>query len=174
MKKILVLLLMLSINILNVFARQMPSFSGETADKKRIAIPSHCKGKYALICFVMSKKAQKDLESWLEPVYYHYIAKAGFMDDMFEVDVFLVPVLSGAEAGMTESIKRKFMENAQKELWPHVLFSKDDLKTVTSTLGVKRDDVSYLFLLDKNGQVIHETSGAYSEEKFDAIDDLIE
>jgi hypothetical protein len=154
-------------------AQSIPAFSGSTAENKNINIPASCKGKFALICFASSKKAQSDLESWLDPVYNHYIAKTGFMDDMFDVDVYFIPVFSGAEGAMTASIKRKFMENSQKDLWPHVLFCEKGLKETLSSLKMDREDIPYFFLLDKVGGIAYRTSGPYTEEKFDAIDELI-
>ena len=64
----------------NICAAQMiPSFSGETLENKQVTIPGDTKGKYAFLCFASSMKAQKDLESWMDPVYNKFIAKTGVM-----------------------------------------------------------------------------------------------
>ncbi len=155
-------------------SQTIPSFTGTTADNKSVSIPSVSKGKYALICFASSKKAQADLETWLDPVYNRYIAKTGFMDDMFDVDVFFVPIFNGAEGAMQEGIKRRFLETAQKDLWPHLIFCDKSLKETLGSLNMQKEDVPHFFFLDKDGKIVYRTSGAYTEEKFDAIDELVE
>ena len=173
MKKIVVALSVLFCCQVAV-GQTIPTFSGSTAEDKVLTIPEVSKGKYALICFASSKKAQADLESWLNPVYNRYIAKTGFMDDMFDVDVFFVPIFSGAEGTMQATIKRRFIETAQKDVWPHLVFAEKGLKETLAPLKMDNESVPYFFFLDKDGKIVYRTSGAFSEEKFDAIDDLVE
>ncbi len=158
----------------NAIGQTIPSFSGSTAEDRRVNLPEVSKGKYALICFASSKKAQADLESWLNPVYNRYIAKTGFMDDMFDVDVFFVPIFGGAEGAMQETIKRRFIETAQKDVWPHLVFAEKGLKETLVPLKMENESVPYFFFLNKEGKIVYKTFGAFSEEKFDAIDDLVE
>ncbi len=173
MKKILVMFSVLMYSF-TVYGQTIPSFSGTTAEDKTVRIPEVSKGKYVLICFASSKKAQADLESWLNPVYNRYIAKTGFMDDMFDVDVFFVPIFGGAEGAMQETIKRRFIETAQKDVWPHLVFAEKGLKETLLPLKMENESVPYFYFLDKSGKIVYRTSGAFSEEKFDAIDDLVE
>lgn len=152
----------------------VPSFTGTTAGNKQIDIPSASMGKYALLCFASSRKAQADLETWLDPVYNRYIAKTGFMDDMFDVDVFFIPVFGGGEGALQATVKRKFRETAQADLWPHLVFADGNMKEVLSTLKMSDESVPHFVFLNKDGKIVYRTSGAYTEEKFDAIDDLVE
>ncbi|MBL0257988.1 MAG: hypothetical protein IPQ03_10920 [Bacteroidetes bacterium] len=155
-------------------AQSVPTFQGTTADNKKVSIPSEVNGKYTLLCFAASNKSQADLETWLEPVYNHYIAKTGIMDAAYDVNVFFVPVFKGANAAMKSTLKQKFRENAQQDLWPHILFCENDLSAVQSALNMTKDNVPYFSLLDKSGQIVYRTSGAYTEEKFDAMDEKVE
>jgi hypothetical protein len=173
MSKIILILLVLFNTSGETFSQTIPSFTGLSAEDKKINIPESSKGKYALICFASSKKAQADLESWLNPVYNRYIAKTGFMDDMFDVDVFFVPVFSGAEGTMEATIKKRFRETAQKDVWPHLIFADKGLKEILAPLKMTNESVPYFFFLDKTGKITYQTSGAFSEEKFDAIDELV-
>ncbi len=159
---------------LDVEAQTIPSFRGVTGENKSITIPSCSTGKYALLCFASSKQAQADLETWMDPVYNRYIAKTGIMDDMFDVDVFFVPVFGGAEGTMQSTIKRKFIETAQADLWPHLVFADKGLKEVLTPLKMTNEAIPYFFFLDKGGNIVYRTSGAFTEEKFDAMDDLVE
>ena len=150
------------------------NITGETIDNKRISMPNDVKGKYTLLCFASSMKAQKDLESWLDPVYQKFIAKTGIMDDMFDVNVFFIPLVKGSNKMFAESMKSKFRETAQSDLKPHVLFSESNSEQLISTLNMSRNEIPYLFLLDKDAKIIYRTNGGYTEEKFDKIDELIE
>ncbi|HRH65853.1 MAG TPA: hypothetical protein PLU53_06115 [Bacteroidia bacterium] len=154
--------------------QSVPVFKGTTADNKPMEIPTGVTGSYTLLCFASSPQSQTDLETWLEPVYNHYIAKTGIMDAAYDVNVFFIPVFKGANATMKSALKKKFRENAQADLWGHILFCDNDLSAVEEKLNMSKGNVPYFFLLDKSGQIVFRTSGAYSEEKFDAMDDKIE
>jgi hypothetical protein len=155
-------------------AQSLPEVSGETIENKNMTFPRDLMGKYSLLCFASSQKAQGDLESWLDPVYQKFIAKTGIMDDMYDVNVFFMPVLTGTNLAFSTSIKNKFKEAAQEDLKSHVLFCNKDGKELLAKLNMEKSEVPYFFLLDKEGKIIYRTSGKYSDEKFDAIDDLIE
>jgi hypothetical protein len=150
------------------------NITGETIDRKRISMPEDVKGKYTLLCFASSTKAQKDLESWLDPVYQKFIAKTGIMDDMFDVNVFFIPLVKGSNQMFAENMKRKFRETAQSDLRPHVLFSESNSEQLISALKMSSGEIPYLFLLDKDAKIIYRTNGGYTEDKFDRIDELIE
>ena len=155
-------------------AQPMQHITGETIDHQRVSIPEDTKGKYTLLCFASSTKAQSDLESWLDPIYQKFIAKTGIMDDAYDVNVFLIPLVKGSNQMFAEKMKKKFSETAQSDLRPHVLFSETNADQIISALRMSQSDVPYMFLLDKDGKIIYQTNGRFTEEKFDAIDDLIE
>ena len=134
--KVSLFLVLIFFLIRTSFSQTIPEINGETGDNDRIKIPQDLKGKYSLLCFASSQKAQTDLESWLDPVYQKYIAKTGLMDDMYDVNIYFIPIL--------------------KEL------------------KMEKSEVPYFLLLDKDTKIIYRTSGSYNEEKFDAIDDLIQ
>jgi len=155
-------------------AQVIPSFSGETLENKQVTIPSDTKGRYAFLCFASSMKAQKDLESWMDPVYNKFIAKTGVMDAFFDVQVYFIPVFQGSNASMKETVRKKFGETAQEDVRGNVLFCNGDLSEVMTALHIQNDNVPYFFLLDAEGKIIYRTSGAFSEKKFDEIDEMIE
>jgi len=155
-------------------AQTIPPFSGENLNNKQVTIPTDTKGKYTLLCFATGMKAQKDLETWLDPVYNKFIAKTGLMDEFYDVNVFFIPVFSGSNASMQGSIRKKFGETAQDDVKGNVLFCKDDLTEVLKTLSISDESTPYFFLLNPEGNIIYRATGPYSEAKFDKIDDLIE
>jgi hypothetical protein len=165
-------LIFLSANLLK--AQTIPTFNGETLENKQLTIPKDTKGKYTFLCFASSIKAQKDLETWLDPVYNKFIAKTGLMDEFYDVNVFFIPVFKGSNASMQESIRKKFSDTAQDDVRGNVLFCKNDLSEVMKTLSISDDNTPYFFLLNPEGTIIYRASGPYSDAKFEKIDDLIE
>jgi hypothetical protein len=153
---------------------QLPPIQAETADNKTVSLPADLQGKYSLLAFASSMKAQDELETWLDPVYQKFIAKTGLMDDMYDVHVFFIPILTGTNVSFATSMKKKFRESAQADLQNHVLFCREDGKDILDLLKMHDRNVPYFILLDKEGNIIYRTSGRFSDEKFDAIDDLIE
>lgn len=172
MKTGIILLLFLSTGLSS--AQVIPSFSGETADRKSFHVPSDIKGKYTILCFAMSRKAEPALETWLEPIYNTFIAKTGLMDDLYDVHVFFIPVFGNAGATFKETFKKKFRETAQEDLWPHILFSNGNLDEVIRSLGIGNSDAPCFFLLNKDGKIIYRAQGAYNEDAMDHLEDLIE
>jgi hypothetical protein len=169
--------IILSIILFISFAAQsqtLPVIKGETIENKSLSFPSDLKGKYSLLCFASSQKAENDLQSWLDPVYQKYIAKTGIMDDMYDVNVYFVPVLTGTNLAFAASMKKKFRESAQEDLKPHVLFCDQDGKEIIEKLNMSRNEVPYFFLLDKDGKIVYRTNGPFTDEKLDAIDELID
>lgn len=155
-------------------AQPIPSFTGETLENKTVTIPTDTKVKYTLLCFASSMKAQEALEGWLDPVYNKFIAKTGLMDDFYDLNVFFMPVFKGSNASMQGTVRKKFNETAQEDVKGHVLFCNSDLSSVTSALRIENENTPYFFLLDTAGNTIYHTTGAYTEEKMDAIDEMIE
>lgn len=172
--KSLKLLFIFFFSLCTLYAQQFPEISGATIENKNVNLPADLKGKYSLLCFASSQKAESDLESWLDPVYQKFIAKTGIMDDMYDVNVYFVPVLTGTNLAFASSMKKKFKESAQEDLRPHVLFCDKDGKDLINKLNMERNEIPYFFLLNKEGQIVYRTNGRFTDEKFDAIDELIE
>lgn len=173
MRKYLFLILILSFPII-LLAQTIPDINGMTAENKQIKIPQDLKGKYSLLCFASSLKAQADLESWLDPIYQKFIAKTGLMDDAYDLNLFFIPIATTSNAAFANSMKKKLKENTQADLLPNILFCQGNEEEILKQLNILKSDKPHFILLDKNAKIIYRTSGKYTEEKFDAIDELIE
>lgn len=76
---------------------EFPELTGETLSEEVLTIPTDTRGKYTLVGLASSEKAEEFLRGWYEPVYNKFIAKTGMFDDMFDVNVFFVPMFSGSK-----------------------------------------------------------------------------
>ena len=155
-----------------------PDLEAETADDKKVKLPQDVKGKYTLLGLAYSKKAEDELNTWFQPVYEKFIRKAkggGLFDDMgYDVNVYFVPMFTGVNAAATGTAKKKAIKNVDPELLPRILFYKGEIKTYKEALDFEKKDTPYFFVLDKDGKIVHATSGKYSEKKMDEVESVLE
>ena len=167
----------------SVINQPFPSMQAETVDDKVVSLPEDTKGRITLVGLAYSKKSEKDLSSWMSPVYNTFISQkvnpgSGglFASFAYDIDVYLVPMFTGVKAAAAGTAKRKAAKDMDERLLPYILFYQGKLKPYKEALDFEKKDVPYFFLLDQTGKIVYATSGAYSERKMDsitsAIDDL--
>ena len=157
--------------------KQFPDMEAETVEDKKVRLPQDVKGKYTLVGLAYSKKSEDELNSWFSPVFSKFIQKStgGLLAGLtYDVNVYFVPMFTGVNAAATGTAKKKAIKNVDPQLFPHLLFYKGELKPYKEALDFEKKDVPYFFVLDPNGKIVHATSGAYSEDKMDAVEEVIE
>jgi hypothetical protein len=179
MKKlsILIVSLLLFFNLrAQVIGKQFPDMEAETVEDKKVMLPRQAVGKYTLLGLAYSKKSEDELNSWFSPVFGKFIQKtSGLMSGMgYDVNVFFVPMFTGVNAAATGTAKRKALKNIDPQLLPYILFYKGELKPYKEALDFEKRDIPYFFVLDPSGKIVYATSGAYTEEKLDAVEEVIE
>jgi hypothetical protein len=159
-----------------VIGKIFPDMEAETVEDKKVMLPRDVKGKYTLVGLAYSKKSEDDLNSWFQPVFQKFIQKSkGLMSGFaYDVNVYFVPMFTGVNAAATGTAKRKASKNIDPQLLPYVLFYKGELKTYKQALDFEKKDIPYFFVLDPEGKIVHATSGKYTEEKMDAVEEKIE
>jgi hypothetical protein len=154
-----------------------PTLSGETVLDETVTIPEDTNDKYTLVGLAYSKKSEQDLQTWFSPSYNLFVRDkedAGvFASFTYDVNLFFVPMFTGVKAAAAGTAKKKALKLADERLWPHIIFYKGALKEYKESLSFDRKDVPYFFVIDKEGKIRYATSGAYSEEKMDEIEDII-
>lgn len=151
-----------------------PELKAETLTDSVISFPNDTKGKSTLICMAYSADAEKDLKTWYEPTYDKFIAKTELMSDMFDVNVYFIPMFTGVKAAGAAKAKEDMKESVQVDLQPHVVVYKGELDAYKETLKMDDKSKPYIYVLDKEGKIVFVTSGAYTEDKMDEIDEYIE
>lgn len=151
-----------------------PELKGETLTDKNITIPNDTKGKSTIICLAWSDEAEKDLKTWYEPTYDKFIAKTELMADAYDVNLYFVPMFTGTKAAAAASAKAQMKKDVQADLQPHIIVYRGEIDSYKDKLKMDDKKKPYIFVLDKTGKIVYVTSGAYTEDKMDAIDDVIE
>ena len=159
-----------------VIGKIFPSMTAETVEDKKVELPSSVKGKYTLIGLAYSKKSESELNTWFQPVFGKFIQKTNglFSGFSYDVNVYFVPMFTGVNAAATGTDKRKAAKNIDPQLLPYVLFYKGELKTYKEALDFEKKDIPYFFVLDPDGKIVYATSGKYSADKMEAIEENIE
>jgi hypothetical protein len=153
-----------------------PEMTAETVDDEEVTLPEDVHGKYTLLGLAYSKKSEDELNTWFQPVFEKFIQKTqGLMSGFgYDVNVYFIPMFTGVNAAAEGTAKRKAAKNIDPQLLPYVLFYKGELKPYKDALDFEKRDTPYFFVLDPNGKIIYATSGTYTEDKMDAVEEVIE
>ncbi|MDH5476664.1 MAG: hypothetical protein OEX22_13280 [Cyclobacteriaceae bacterium] len=179
LKTLIVLpLWLLSISLFAQFVgKPFPEMETESYDDVKISLPNDKTDKYTLVGLAYSKKSEADLNSWFSPVYHKFIKeedKGLFASFGYDINVFFIPMFTGAKATAAGTAKKKAAKGMDPRLLPHLLFYKGKLGPYKESLGLDKKDVPYFFVIDKEGKIIFATSGAYSDDKMDEIEEVLE
>ena len=159
-----------------VIGKQFPAMEAESVEDKKVKLPDDVKGKYTLLGLAYSKKSEDELNSWFQPVFEKFIQKtsgvlAGFS---YDVNVYFVPMFTGVNAAATGTAKRKAIKNIDPQLLPYILFYRGELKPYKEALDFEKKDIPYFFVLDATGKIVYATSGKYTDDKMDKVEEAIE
>lgn len=173
---VLVFSFIANVSVAQVIGKTFPAMEAETVEDKKVKLPGDVAGKYTLIGMAYSKKSEDELNSWFQPVFQKFIQKtngvlAGFS---YDVNVYFVPMFTGVNAAATGTAKKKASKNIDPQLLPYILFYKGELKTYKEALDFEKRDIPYFFVLDPQGKIVYATSGKYTDEKMDAVEEKIE
>ncbi|MBK8497947.1 MAG: hypothetical protein IPL52_03810 [Flavobacteriales bacterium] len=147
--------------------------SGETAEGRELTLPVKNAKAFTIIGLAYSQKAQPDLEEWFEPAYLRFVAKHGLFAGAYDCEVYFVPLFTGLNKAAYEPSMRKFRKSAAPDIIQHVIFSKADIEPLKEALDLRERDVPYFFILDGEGRIIHRAQGNYTDEKLEAMEEVL-
>ncbi len=150
-----------------------PNLTGESLKNTNVKLPESSKGKYCLIGMASSQKAELDLQSWMQPVYDLFINQNTFIPIDYNLDIYFIPMFTGANQAAYNKVFKKTKEEIDSELVPHVLFYKGSIDVYKNKLNLKSKDVPYFFVLDETGKIVYTTSGKYTVKKLDKIEGFV-
>ena len=173
----LLLFIMSSTVIYGQMSQSFPEMETTLLNDQVLNLPQDTKGKYTLIGMSYSKKSEDDLVTWFNPVYQNFIHKpdkASLFSNDYDVNVFFIAMFSGVNKAALGTVKKKMRKHSHPELEPHLLFYKGEIKSFKQSLNLDRKDTPYFFVLDEKGEIVYTTSGAYSRDKMDDVEELLE
>lgn len=152
---------------------RFPGMKGELADGRTVELPGHSAADFVLIAVAAGQRAQPALEGWYEPAYLRFVAKHGLFAGAYSVEVFFVPLFTGANKAAYEPSLKRFRKSAAPEVADRVVFVKEDADEFQRTLALKDRDRPYFFVVDKEGRILHRTEGEFSDDKLEAIEEVL-
>lgn len=147
---------------------------GETLDRKEITLPESTTGKVTLVGLAYSKKAEETLATWYTPMYDKFVLKRGIFDHLYDVNMYFVPMYTGAKKVAYETSIKKLRESNRKDLFPYILFYKGDMEPYVTELGMENKNLPYFFVLDEKGTILYATKGLYNEDKMEKIEEILD
>lgn len=159
-----------------VIGTVFPGLEGETVENRKIRIPDDTEGKYTLVGMAYSKRSEDELKTWFQPVFNKFLQKSEglFSAFTYDVNVYFIPMFTGIKAAGAGAAKKKALKKVDKHLHPNILFYKGSLKDYKDALDFERKDIPYFFILNKEGEIIYATSGAFSKKKMAEIEGVLE
>ena len=160
--------------------KTFPDMEAETIGDEVLTLPEDIRGKITLVGLAFSKKSEKDLNTWLSPVYNAFLrqkssnAPSLFASAAYDVNVYFIPMFTGLKVVAAGMAKNKAVENIDKLLHPYILFYKGKLKPYRKALDLSEKNVPYFFVIDEQGEIIYATSGRCNDGKMAHIQNLVD
>ncbi len=151
-----------------------PEIKGVSLSDHVVSVPTATKGKYTLICIAYSNKAEDDLKTWMNPTYNKFINKSGMLDANYDVHLYFIPMFGGLRAATESIAKKELQEGTDKQFYDNVVCYRGSMKFYKETLKLEDKEKPYFYVLDKSGKIIYATSGVYTEDKMDEIEEKLE
>lgn len=153
-------------NMVAIGAR-FPDLEVKTLGGNKLALPDAVQGKMTLISVSFTDPAQEKLDSWSNDLFKKYADNA-------TIDYLETILISGKNKAFSGFINKGMKKAVAKSMHDKVSVYFGDLKPYYEHFGVSDKDDAYLFLLDKNGNVLFESSGMATSEKLAVLYSLVE
>ncbi len=168
MKKFLLILLFAFLHG-GVFAQQFPSLSGTTLEGKTVKIPDNTNGKFTIVGLTNSQKSQQMLSEWTQEIYNYFV-----MDPAYDLNVYVVPMLGGIKELAAGTVEKEMKKGLDPSFYKHFLLYRGDVAPYRQSLNMTQKEIPYFFVLDKTGKIVYSTSGAYSDDKLEKMEEAME
>ncbi|MGL1887794.1 MAG: hypothetical protein OCD76_14855 [Reichenbachiella sp.] len=166
------LALLLSLSCAAQIGDKFPEMNAESLNNQTLSLPDDLGNKYALICLAYSKKAEDDLSQWFSPIYNNFIYKPETQQLFrinYDIHTYFVPMFTGAKRSAYKSAMKKAKEKVDPLLRSNILFYEGTIKHYKNALNLTSDKLPYFYILNPEGEIIHSTSGTYSDAKMQEI-----
>ena len=147
-----------------------PTITCSRLDQSSSVIPN-ISGKKTVLLISFGKKGSDDVATWIDPLVQKFIRKSGMLDQMFDANLFALTFVNAAEWSVIRSQETKIKADLPTELHSNVLYSQDNAAVVAAALGEKSKNTATVVLLDEHGQIVKLISGAFTENKLEALEE---
>lgn len=140
---------------------KMPDIETVSLAGDTINLPRDTRGKYTVLCFAFVQKAQSLVDTWTLPILEKYPS-----DEIFYYEI---PMLAGGYKYVRGFIDGGMKRGVPQNLHRHVATYYGPLNRYKTELNMPDSKTVYLFLLDKQGIIVHREEGAANKEKLSGL-----
>jgi putative protein-disulfide isomerase len=144
-----------------------PNIKVKTLNDEVMMIPTSIANKVMLVGVGFKDAAQPKLDSWSKALLAKYTNEK-------VIDYFETVLISGKNKLFSGSIRKGMKKGVAKAMHPKVGIYFGDLNQYYDRFGVSDKDDAYIFLIDKTGNVLFESSGNADENKLTVLYTTIE
>lgn len=137
-----------------------------------VSLPDRIGEGYSLIGMGRSKRAEDALRTWEAPVYNKFIAKTGLMDDMYDVEIYFLPIFTGASRAAKGKIMEKLRENNEAVVLDHVYIYAGNSEPFDSIALDDKTEPCFV-LVNSNGKIVWSAKGAFRQKYLDEIEAIL-
>ena len=140
-----------------------PVVSGYNLDRQEFQFPRDFGGEYNLVIVPFQRYHQQIVNTWIPFAQEVEASFPGFI--YYELPtIYEMTVLS--RTFLNEGMRAGIPDQTARERTITLYLNKETFK---SALGIPNEDDIYLFLVDRSGEIVWSTSGAYTAEKADGL-----
>ncbi len=139
---------------------------GESLSGHKVVLPEAAKGKVAVLIFGFTRASKAPTSEWVKKLSADFGTRAGF--ELYQLPVledvprlFRGMAISGMKKGTPENMRDHFVPLLQGEA---------ELKRL---VGYREVDDAYVLLLDRGGNIIRQTHGAFTDQNYLALQTAI-
>jgi hypothetical protein len=148
----------------SVKGQVFPSITGQTLEKKALAIPADLKQEMVLLLIGYKQDSQFDIDRWL----------IGLDMTNTIVDVYELPTIQGMFPRMFSPVINNGMRKGiPKELWKGVVTVYEDGEKVQAFTGNENGNNARVVLLNKDGLIVYFYDRGFSVQALNELRELL-
>ncbi len=174
MKKYIITVLTFALPALFAFTQvnKFPSITCTNLKDKEVVLPTDMQNKRTVVALMLSTKADKYMQNWVQPLYNSLMADGmgGMMSgNIYNANLCFVGAVKGlAKLALPEMIK-KAKNQVDKKFHSNFMYTDTDMDDLIKALNITDKSIPYFIVVEKDGSIIYQTSGEYTEDKLNEI-----
>jgi len=153
--------------------KTFPTLEGKSLDGNAVSLPLKQTDKNTIACIIYSQKTEKALNTWMQPLANTFLVKNPLDPEPYDINLYFIVMLSGIKDLASDAIEARFKKGLGKEYYKNVVIYQGSLKPYTSELDFGKKDEPYFCVIDKDGNITYSTTGVYTSEKLQEIENSI-
>ena len=134
-----------------------PTVLAKTLANRDIEFPKQIRGQIGLLFVAFEQNAQQQINSWLTPLIGTYL-------DSTQVAYYEIPMISGAYKMAADFIDGGMRRGVPKNLHDRTATYYGPRDAFCSALNITDRSKAYLFVLDREGQIVFRAAGMATDE----------